>query len=193
MNFTRDCLIKSGRCSPYYIDTHTLHTLDTHTYIHNRPKLNKYAQKSIERKNDANKFSESEALSIYIITEKLNCRMKIIYETDIYGFYGKPDFIIKLGKLLYIMVSTTQAINIKNEFDQRDADRLIKKKILGLSICYKNLECLINDDIDISKVVVRPVLHILSPCESHSQMCVAACEKIQIDPEIKIIISNLFC
>ena len=182
MEFTRDFLVKSSKTDKLQLSESKL--IESN--------LNKFARKSLERKNEANRYSEDEAKSIHIITEKLNCRLKITYETEICGFYGKPDFIIKLGKFLYIMVSTTRAINIKNKFDQIDADRLIKKKLLGLTLCSKNLECLIDDDIDISKTVVRPVLHILSPCDGHSQLCIKACEKLNIAPEIKILISNLF-
>ena len=131
----------------------------------------------MEHDNDAKKRAKDEATSIHIITSKLNTRLNIIYESQISGFNGKPDFIIRLGRNLYIMVSTTQAINKRNEFSQQDADRLMSKKIMGLRICSQNLECLVNEVVDIY-AEVRPILHILTPSIENANMCIIAYKNI---------------
>jgi len=159
--------------------------------------FNIYAKKSLEIDNDAKRRSNDEAVSIHIITSKLNTNLNILYESQICEFYGKPDFIIRLGKKLYIMVSTTRAIcrNKSNnlEFNQQEADRLMIKKLSGLSTCKNNLDCLIDDVIDENHTVI-PVLHILAPNKINAIMCITAYKKIadigkiNLD-KIKIIIS----
>lgn len=131
--------------------------------------LNIYAKNSLKYNNDAKKKSLDEALSIHIITDILKTKLNILYEYQIPIFYGKPDFIIKLGKDLYVMVSTTRSINKKKEFDIEDSYRLITKKINGLLICSKNLDHLIDDVID--KYQLKSILHILSPNENNAMLC----------------------
>jgi hypothetical protein len=156
--------------------------------------FNQYAKQSLEHDNDAKRRSKDEAISIHIITEKLGTRLNIVYEAEICGFYGKPDFIVRLGRNLYIMVSTTRAMNKRSRFDQQDANRLMLKKLTGLSICSKNLECLVDEVIDIDSVV-RPVLHILAPNNDHATMCMIAYNDIIVNnnnldiSDIKIVIT----
>ena len=154
--------------------------------------INKYAKKSLEIDNDAKKRSKDEAISIHIITSSLNAHLNIIFEKQIFEFYGKPDFIIRLGKNKYIMVSTTRAIckSNKHKFTQREANRLIKKKLKGLSICQNNLECLV-DEVVTEKYTLTPILHILSPDITTAQLCINAYNSINItnSKEIKILIS----
>lgn len=154
--------------------------------------INKYAKKSLEIDNDAKKRSKDEAMSIHIITSSLNAHLNIIFEKQIFEFYGKPDFIIRLGKNKYIMVSTTRAIckSNKYEFTQREANRLIKKKLKGLSICQNNLECLV-DEVITEKYTLTPILHILSPDIIAAQLCINAYNSINIanSKEINILIS----
>lgn len=147
--FPRDYLVKENTNNKVILHT-------SNTVIND---FNIYAKKSLEIDNDAKRRSKDEAVSIHIITDKLGTHLNILYERQICAFYGKPDFIIRLGKKLYIMVSTTRAIcrntpnkskavkklTYKNkratEFTQKEADRLISKKLTGLSICKNNLEC----------------------------------------------------
>ena len=176
--------------------------------------FNIYAKKSLEIDNDAQRKSKDEAISIHIITDKLNTHLSILYERQICGFYGKPDFIIRLGKKLYIMVSTTRAINRNNknrirrswskveiiendpqgiDFTQENANRLIQKKLSGLAICKQNLECLVDEVID-EDHMVRPILHVLSPNKINAIMCIIAYNEIITKPpeifnDIKVIIS----
>jgi len=154
--------------------------------------LNIYAKNSLKYKNDAKKKSLDEALSIHIITNILKTRLNISYECQIPIFYGKPDFIIRLGKDFYIMVSTTRSINKKKDFNIEDSDRLIKKKINGLLICSTNLEYLVDDIID--KYQLKSILHILSPSIKNANLCFNSYKKYAIEnPEnvkkIKILIS----
>jgi hypothetical protein len=142
--------------------------------------LNKYAIKSLAQDNEAKRRSRDEAVSIDIITDKLNTRLSIHYETDIYGFYGKPDFIIKLGRKMFIMVSITRAIhkfskdgNLVDIFDADRAKRLIHKKITGLSVCAGNVDCLVDEVVPCDNVV-RSILHILAPSMDHAKLCYTA-------------------
>jgi hypothetical protein len=151
--------------------------------IHKHPRhdiLNIHAKRSLDRDNDAKRRSRDEAISIHIITDKLNTRLSILYEAEICEFYGKPDFIITLGRSLYIMVSTTRAISKKrigNElidiFDEKAAMRLVRKKLTGLAICSQNLECLV-DDVIADHYDVRAIMHILSPNVTNANLCVQA-------------------
>jgi len=176
-SFSRDYLVlKFNNTSNKKIILH-----DSHINISD---FNLHAKKSLELDNDSKKRSMDEAISIHIITDKLNTRLNILYESQISSFYGKPDFIIRLGKKLYIMVSTTRAVcrkssSSKGEYDftQKEADRLVKKKINGLLICKNNLECLVNDVIT-DDCLIRPILHILSPTKKNALMCIIAYNKI---------------
>ena len=154
--------------------------------------INKYAKKSLEIDNDAKKRSKDEAMSIHIITSSLKAHLNIIFEKQIFEFYGKPDFIIRLGKNKYIMVSTTRAVckSDKYKFTQREANRLIEKKLKGLIICQNNLECLV-DEVVTEKYTLTPILHILSPDFTTAQLCINAYNSINITnlKEIKILIS----
>jgi hypothetical protein len=139
--------------------------------------LNEYAVRSLELDNDAKKRSKDEAISIHIITEMIMRHSEthakpsyILYESQISGFYGKPDFIINFDDTSYFMISTTRAIIKYREFTQDVADKLLKKKLMGLSICAENLECLVEDVIDIG-YKVHPVLHILTPTKYNAQLC----------------------
>lgn len=147
--------------------------------------FNQYAKKSLEQDNDARRRSKDEAISIHIITAKLGTRLNILYEAQICGFYGKPDFIIRLGKNLYIMVSTTRAMSKSSTFDQHEANRLMKKKLTGLSICAQNLECLVDEVVDIN-FNVRPVLHILSPNDKNASMCMLAYKNLLANNDIDL-------
>ena len=167
-HFTKDFLVKMSEPQNNIV----FHTSDT-----NIDEFNSYAKYALEHDNDAKKRSKDEATSIHIITSKLNTRLNIIYESQISGFNGKPDFIIRLGRNLYIMVSTTQSINKRNKFSQQDADRLMLKKIMGLHICSQNLECLVNEVVDIY-AEVRPILHILTPSIENANMCIIAYKNI---------------
>ena len=188
MSFTKNFLVKP---TPDNIISHI-----SDVQISN---VNKYAKYALEHDNDTKKKSKDEAASIHIITSKLNTHLSILYETQISSFYGKPDFIIRLGKNLYIMVSTTQAVNKKALFTEKDAYRLMQKKLNGLYICSQNLDCLV-DEVISENHLIRPVLHILSPCAANSDMCNIACSDIikknknlsNIKIVISIINSNIF-
>ena len=162
----------------------------THTF-NETLKLNTYAATSLLRNNDSKKKSPDEAYSIHIITSALKTNIKITYETDIQAFYGKPDFIIRLGKNLFIMVSTTRAICKENKntniiFDENAADRLVIKKITGLNICSRNLECLVDDNLQLFNNVIA-ILHILAPNKNNADMCLNSLKKISLN-NIKSII-----
>ena len=190
----------------YLVRTHTTNKIVLHTSNTDICDINKYAKKSLEFDNDAKRRSKDEAISIHIITSKLGTRLNILYESHISEFYGKPDFIIRLGKKLYIMVSTTRAIcktgvkrngkipkYIHREFDQKESDRLVRKKLTGLSVSQKNLECLVDEIIE-DDHLVRPVLHILSPNKHNALLCVKSYKKILNEKKldlmnIKIVIS----
>lgn len=190
----------------YLVRTHDNNKIVFHTSNIGISDINNYAKKSLEFDNDAKRRSKDEAISIHIITSNLRTRLNILYESHISEFYGKPDFIIRLGKKLFIMVSTTRAIchtgisrngkSPKNkfiEFDQLEADRLMKKKLTGLSISQNNLECLVDEVIE-DDHLVRPVLHILSPNEHNALLCIKSYIKLlnekKLDlKKIKIIIS----
>ena len=170
-----------------------------HSFYDNLDSFNKYAKKSLEIDNDGKKRSRDEATSIHIITDILNTHLKIIYERQIYQFYGKPDFIIRLGKNMYIMVSVTRAIRHKKckknkYFTQEEANRLLRKKITGLNICKNNLKCLINEVIN-DKCIIRPILHILTPNKYNSGLCKIAYNNIIKEKndisDIKVIISEV--
>lgn len=163
-DFPRDYLVRKNK---------DLQPIILHTSKTNVDEFNQYAKQSLERDNDARRRSKDEAISIHIITSKLGKRLTILYEAQICGFYGKPDFIIRLGRNLYIMVSTTRAVSKRSVFDQCEANRLMKKKLTGLSICAQNLECLVDEVVDID-FHVRPVLHVLSPTIDHANMCMVA-------------------
>lgn len=200
--FSRDYLVRENKNSKIILHTSNTDICD----------FNIYAKKSLEIDNDAKRRAKDEAISIHIITDKLNTRLNILYERQICEFYGKPDFIIRLGKKLYIMVSTTRAMcyndilkykkslqsdtkYTKSDFTQTEADRLMTKKLTGLSICKNNLECLVDEVID-EDHIVRPILHILCPNKKNAIMCIIAYRKIlmtnKIDlSKIKIIISHV--
>jgi hypothetical protein len=152
--------------------------------------FNEYAMGSLALDNDARRRSTDEAISIHIITTKLHTRLNILYEAQICQFYGKPDFIIRLGKKLYIVVSTTRAVRKNKEFNQLEADRLVNKKIKGLLVYSKNVECLV-DDVVYKDHMVRPVLHILSPNKENAKLCLLAYKKIKSPKldNIKVIIT----
>jgi hypothetical protein len=142
--------------------------------------LNIHARRSLDRDNDAKRRSRDEAISIHIITDKLNTRLSILYEAEICEFCGKPDFIITLGRHLYIMVSTTRAISKKrigkeliDIFDEKTAMRLMRKKLTGLAICSQNLDYLV-DDVIAENYKVRSIMHILSPNIENANLCVHA-------------------
>lgn len=161
----------------YLVKHHDKNGIVTHSSNIELSAINKYAKKSLEIDNDAKKRSKDEAISIHIITDILNTRLSILYESQICGFYGKPDFIIKLGRNLYIMVSTTRAVAKHGVFDQNMADRLMKKKLLGLSICAQNLECLV-DDVLCADYQIRPVLHVLAPNVENANLCNESYQKL---------------
>ena len=166
-DFTKDFLVKNTNKNNI-----VFHISNT-----NISEFNSYAKYALENNNDAKKRSKDEAASIHIITSKLNTKLNILYESQICEFYGKPDFIIRLGKNLYIMVSTTQALNKRSVFTQYDADRLMKKKLIGICICSQNLECLVDKVIDIYSEV-RPVLHILASNIENANMCMISYKNI---------------
>lgn len=155
-------------------------------YCETRPKdFNRYAKKSLTQDNDAKRRATDEAMSIHIITKSLSAWLAIKFEADIRAFYGKPDYIIRLGKNTYIMVSATRAINRKNTFSQEEANRLVRKKIDGLRVYEKNLECYVEDAICDYKVIA--ILHILAPTIEHKNKCLAALDNIP--KNIKVIVS----
>ena len=171
-----------------HINKIVLHHCDTHPN-----EFNKYAISSLQQDNEARRRAKDEAMSIHIITDVLKTRLNILFEADICAFYGKPDFIIRLGDRLYIMVSTTRAINKRGEFTKKNADRLVKKKLDGLMIYEKNLECLVEDVVPDNFEVI-PVLHILSPDKEHTNICVKAYNEIIKNIKsntIKLIISDI--
>jgi hypothetical protein len=190
----------------YLVRKHNNNKIILHTSNTGICDINKYAKRSLEIDNDAKRRSKDEAISIHIITDKLNTRLNILYEMQICAFYGKPDFIIRLGKKLYIMVSTTRAVchtgtsrngtpsKYKSRgFTQQEADRLVRKKLTGLSICRNNLECLIYEVIE-DDHLVRPVLHILAPNKLNAMMCMKSYKDLLVEnkldlAEIKVIIS----
>ena len=144
--------------------------------------------------NDAKKRSKDEALSVHIITKALNTRLNIIFESQITQFYGKPDYIIRLGSNLYIMVSVTRALSKNNIFTNETANALMKKKIMGLHICSKNLDCLIPDVVE--KYDVFHILHVLSPNQENINMCLSAYNQIttqskKITKYIKVIFTKV--
>ena len=115
--------------SPKEIKNIIFHLFETNTSLIGN--LNNYAQNSLKQLNEANKISYDEAISIHIITSILNTKMRIIYEKQIHGFFGKPDFILKLGKKMYILVSTTRAISKRkiDKIEKRKIDKVEKRKI----------------------------------------------------------------
>ena len=137
--------------------------------------INKFARNSLKYDNDAKRRSMDEAISIHIITEKLKTKLKILYESQISNFHGKPDFIIRLGKDFYIMVSITRAMQKNSVFTSDEAYRLIKKKMDGIYICSNNLDCLINDVI--LKYRLQPIVHVLAPNKYYANLCVKAYKK----------------
>jgi hypothetical protein len=175
-DFPRDYLVRKNA---------THHKIILHTSKTDVAEFNQYAMRSLDQDNDARRRSKDEAISIHIITAKLGTRLNIMYEAQICGFYGKPDFIIRLGKNLYIMVSTTRAVSKRVVFDQHEATRLMKKKLMGLSICAQNLECLVDEVVDVD-FHVRPVLHILSPNDEHAAMCMIAYKNMLTDNDIDL-------
>lgn len=179
LDIPRDFLVREEKKN---LMVHTSNTSIEH--------MNIYAKKSLEMDNEARCRSKDEAISIHIITSKLNTKLRILYESQLKEFYGKPDFIIKLGKKLYIIVSTTRAVNKRSEFNQSDSNRLIKKKITGLQLYADNLECFINDTID-DGYLIRPILHVLSPSIENTNMCMKSYNNINKKgiENIKIIIS----
>ena len=205
--FSKDYLVRENKDSKIVL----------HTSYDDEDNFNKYAKQSLEIDNDAKRRAKDEAISIHIITAKLKTRLNILYERQICAFYGKPDFIIRLGRNLYLMVSTTRALfhdkpirkngrsllypdtpKTPAEFTQKEADRLMKKKLIGLSICQNNLECLVDEVVD-DKHIVIPILHILSPNRVNALMCIGSYNKIlkenDIDKiklnRIKIVISHI--
>lgn len=178
----------------YLVRPHTNKIVLHHCDIH-PDAFNKYAVSSLQQDNDARRRAKDEAMSIHIITDVLKTRLNILFEADICAFYGKPDFIIRLGDRLYIMVSTTRAVNKRGKFTQKNADRLVKKKLDGLMVYEKNLECLVEDVIP-DNFEVMPVLHILTPNKEHTDMCVKSYNEIikHKNPKgsaIKLIISDI--
>lgn len=137
--------------------------------------LNKFAKNSLKYDNDAKRRAVDEAISIHIITEKLKSKLKILFESQIPQFYGKPDVIIRLGKNFYIMISITRAMQKNSIFNEDEAYRLIKKKIDGLYICSNNLDCLITDIL--YNYRLQSIVHILVPNIEHSNLCITAYKK----------------
>jgi hypothetical protein len=79
------------------------------------------------------------------------------------------------------------------DFTQQEADRLMRKKLTGLSICQNNLECLVDEVIE-DDYLVRPVLHILTPNKLNAIMCMKSYKDLLVEnkldlTEIKVIIS----
>jgi len=175
-DFPRDYLVRKNKVD---------HKIILHSSKTDIAEFNQYAKRSLAQDNDARRRSRDEAISIHIITAKLGTRLNILYEAQICEFYGKPDFIIRLGRNLYIMVSTTRAMSKRSVFDQRDANRLMNKKLTGLSICAQNLECLVDEVVDVD-FNVRPVLHILSPNDDHAAMCMLAYKNMLINSNLDL-------
>lgn len=174
-NFTREYLVQENKLGNPFI--FKINKLINPIIFEKNMHLNKYAKLSLEFDNDAKRRSQDEAISIHIITTKLATNLNIIFESQICGFHGKPDYIIRLGKKLYIMVSTTRAIHKRGKFDYEEAYRLMLKKINGLSICSQNLECLVSDVVS-NDFNIRPILHILAPNLDNALLCIKACKKI---------------
>lgn len=167
-----------------------------HDYKNKEIGFNKYAKNSLLYKNEGGKRAKDEAMSIHIITNVLNTRLNILYEKQINGFFGKPDFIIRLGKNMFIMVSTTRAflknkIRSKHEWDDlfniEIANSLIKKKLEMLDVCSYNLEYLVDDICENPRI--QPVLHILSPNIKNAELCKTAYESESKKYSIKLIIT----
>lgn len=153
--------------------------------------FNKYSLQSLELDNDAQKRSKDEAISVHVITLMIMHKYtinSILYESQISGFYGKPDFIIQGSNELnktYFMVSTTRAIRKFKIFNTIDATVLMKKKLLGLTICAENLECLI-DDIPAFDYKVRAILHVLTPSVKNAKLCIIAYKDLMASGVIDI-------
>ena len=181
--FPRDYLVREN-CNNHKIILHNSKT--------DIEEFNQYAKRSLELDNDAKRRSNDEAVSIHIITDKLDTRLNILYEAQICGFYGKPDCILRLGKDFYIMISITRAVQLNSIFNEKEAYRLIKKKIDGIFICSNNLDCLINDVI--YNYRIQSIVHILSPNKFNAELCMNAYKKYcNIFPhkskKIKVLIS----
>ena len=94
-NFTREYLVQENKLgNPFIFEKNKLiNPIIFEKNMH----LNKYAKLSLEFDNDAKRRSQDEAISIHIITTKLATNLNIIFESQICGFHGKPDYIIRNG------------------------------------------------------------------------------------------------
>jgi hypothetical protein len=166
--------------------------------------LNAWAIKSMETVNDAGKISLDEAISIHIITNALSTRLNILYEGDITGHGGKPDFIVRLGKNLLIMVSTTRSFHLSwslshgrlvDVFDYNEALRLMTKKIKGLSHCIEYSEAFANNLYTASKINkpkkynIRPILHVLAPNYRNMRLVLRAYKTILANRQIRWLVN----
>jgi len=162
--------------------------------------LNPWAIKSMESENDAGKISLDEAISIHIITNALSTKLNISYEGDIPGHGGKPDFIVRLGTNLLIMVSTTRSFRLSwspvhkkliDVFDYDEALRLMTKKLSGLSHCIEYSAAFANNLYQASKInkpkkyKVRPILHVLAPSNRNMKLVLRAYRDILAAKKIR--------
>lgn len=197
MNFTRSFLTKipnlnNSNNSKLFIIHKPESIINISSEKNKKYNLNKFALNSLNYDNDAKRRAVDEAVSIHIITEKLKSKLKIMYESQIPQFYGKPDVIIRLGKDFYIIVSITRAIQKNSIFDDNESYRLVKKKMDGLYICSNNLDCLVNDVL--FKYRTQSIVHILAPDITCANLCLKSYKKYcynfpEKQKKIKLLIS----
>lgn len=160
-----------------------------HLYPYDK-ELNCWALGSLEMENDAGKIARDEAISINIITNGLNTKaLRILYESEFGVYGGKPDYMIRLGKELIIMVSVTRAFHRKwdsdkkkliDVFDSESARRLMTKKLFGIAHCVDYSGWFTNDVYEKAGfkkpkgVRVRPIMHVLCPSFKSMKLCLAA-------------------
>ena len=129
--------------------------------------------------NDAGKLSKDEAVSIQVISSSLNSRMRILYESNIATYGGKPDYIIMLRQLA-LMVSVTRAFRLRynraekkhtDTFDAAEATRLLRKKLFGLARCMDYSGYFMKDAGAAPETTIKPILHILCPSLRNMEIC----------------------
>lgn len=140
--------------------------------------MTQQAQDSTLQENDAGFISKDEALSIHILTKRKS-NTNILYEWEMGRNHGsKPDYIIE--GLFFVSVTRAFKKNLEENhlFNQKEATRLIHKKINSLIYAFNKIQnymCDFEKKFNYSRKMkskgYRPILHILCPSIHNMKLC----------------------
>jgi len=139
--------------------------------------MTQQAQDSTLQENDAGFISKDEALSIHILTKRKR-NTNILYEWEMGNQGSKPDYIVE--GLFFVSVTRAFKKNLEENhlFDQKEATRLVHKKINLLINAFSNIKyymCDFEKKFNYSRKMkskgYRPILHILCPSIHNMKLC----------------------